>query len=197
MKEQFLRYGKGKLVLLRSQDDLKINGRYWLRENPFGVRSDWEEHVLERGAPMYRLMFSKSSSKEWTEGSSSTKNVWFVNVACDCISWVTKPANMAQWIIPESKEDRLTEVSLMIVISNGDGSAAKGWSCAWAAFAAAIDWLFWKKPLKLKRFPHHTQSPPIILLPVSLCSFVVIWLDQMLGSHEMFRSSCLPWSFDF
>ncbi|KAK4798532.1 hypothetical protein SAY86_030858 [Trapa natans] len=64
MKEQFLRYGKGKLVPLRNQDDLKINGRYWLRENPFGVPSDWEKHVLERGAPMYRLIFSKSSSKD-------------------------------------------------------------------------------------------------------------------------------------
>lgn len=58
MKEQFLRYGKGKLSLVHDQG----SGRgSWLVENPFGVRSDWERHVLERGAPMYRLMFSKST----------------------------------------------------------------------------------------------------------------------------------------
>ncbi|XP_031395953.1 uncharacterized protein LOC116207206 isoform X2 [Punica granatum] len=64
MKEQFLRYGRGKLVLVSNLDDIEINGRYWLRENPFGVRSDWEQHVLDRGAPMYRLMLTKSSSGE-------------------------------------------------------------------------------------------------------------------------------------
>nr|XP_007151659.1 hypothetical protein PHAVU_004G065300g [Phaseolus vulgaris]ESW23653.1 hypothetical protein PHAVU_004G065300g [Phaseolus vulgaris] len=54
MKEQFLRYGKGKL-------DLEYGQSEWLEENPFGVRSNWEKHVLERQAPMYRMMFSKSS----------------------------------------------------------------------------------------------------------------------------------------
>ncbi|XP_057445565.1 uncharacterized protein LOC130737738 isoform X2 [Lotus japonicus] len=59
MKEQFLRYGKGKLEL----EPDKCNGQSeWLKENPFGVMSDWEKHVLERGAPMYRMMFSKSSA---------------------------------------------------------------------------------------------------------------------------------------
>ncbi|KAJ1412746.1 hypothetical protein SESBI_20180 [Sesbania bispinosa] len=58
MKEQFLRYGKGKLDLEHGQCN-GLSG--WLEENPFGVRSDWERHVLERGAPMYRMMFSKSS----------------------------------------------------------------------------------------------------------------------------------------
>ncbi|XP_054802747.1 phosphoglycerate kinase, cytosolic-like isoform X2 [Prosopis cineraria] len=60
MKEQFLRYGKGKLNLVHDQG--QCDGRSsWLMENPFGVRSDWERHVLGRGAPMYRLMFSKSA----------------------------------------------------------------------------------------------------------------------------------------
>ncbi|QCD93613.1 phosphoglycerate kinase [Vigna unguiculata] len=54
MKEQFFRHGKGKL-------DLEYGQSEWLEENPFGVRSDWEKHVLERRAPMYRMMFSKSS----------------------------------------------------------------------------------------------------------------------------------------
>lgn len=56
MKEQFLRYGKGKIVLEHGQFNDQSD---WLDENPFGVRSDWEKHVLERGAPMYRIMFSK------------------------------------------------------------------------------------------------------------------------------------------
>lgn len=56
MKEQFSRYSKNKLVMEHhGQSD------YWLDENPFGVKSDWEKHVLERGAPMYRMLFSKSS----------------------------------------------------------------------------------------------------------------------------------------
>ncbi|XP_030522043.1 uncharacterized protein LOC115735102 isoform X3 [Rhodamnia argentea] len=59
MKEQFLRYGKGKLSILQAQDTTKYRG--WLEENPFGIRSDWEQHVLDRGAPMYRLMLLKSN----------------------------------------------------------------------------------------------------------------------------------------
>lgn len=47
MKEQFLRYGKGKLSVLQGQDTTIHGG--WLEENPFGIRSDWE-HVLDRGA---------------------------------------------------------------------------------------------------------------------------------------------------
>ncbi|CAI8594100.1 unnamed protein product [Vicia faba] len=54
MKEQFSRYSKNKLVMEHGQND-------WLDENPFGVKSEWEKHVLERGAPMYRMLFSKSS----------------------------------------------------------------------------------------------------------------------------------------
>lgn len=54
MKEQFLRYSKNKLVMENGQSDC-------LDENPFGVKSNWEKHVLERGAPMYRMLFSKSS----------------------------------------------------------------------------------------------------------------------------------------
>ncbi|KAK7819601.1 phosphoglycerate kinase, partial [Quercus suber] len=62
MREQFLKYGKGKLSVAQDQD-AEIN-RGWLEENPFGVRSDWEQHVIDRGAPMYRLMLSKSTSVE-------------------------------------------------------------------------------------------------------------------------------------
>ncbi|XP_006661798.1 phosphoglycerate kinase-like [Oryza brachyantha] len=48
MKEQFMTYGKGRLVVDGGQ-----------MENPFGVASDWERHVLARGAPMYRTMLRK------------------------------------------------------------------------------------------------------------------------------------------
>ncbi|XP_059667606.1 uncharacterized protein LOC132313017 isoform X2 [Cornus florida] len=61
MKEQLLQYGKGKLFV--HDQDGNISGG-WLKDNPFGVRSDWEQHVIDRGAPMYRLMVSKSSSTE-------------------------------------------------------------------------------------------------------------------------------------
>ncbi|KAI3792703.1 hypothetical protein L2E82_06591 [Cichorium intybus] len=52
MKEEFLKYGNGKFLIDHQQE--------WLAENPFGVESDWEKHVLDNGVPMYRLMLSKS-----------------------------------------------------------------------------------------------------------------------------------------
>ncbi|GMN39195.1 hypothetical protein TIFTF001_008410 [Ficus carica] len=60
MKEEFLKYGKGKLIV--DEESNAVNSQGWLKENLFGVRSDWEQHVLDRGAPMYRLMLSKSTS---------------------------------------------------------------------------------------------------------------------------------------
>ena len=60
MKEEFLRHGKGKLKLVHgSQEECNGQSSSWRMENPFGVRSDWEHHVLDRGNPMYRLMFTK------------------------------------------------------------------------------------------------------------------------------------------
>jgi phosphoglycerate kinase len=50
MKEQFISHGKGLLVVDGDDDG---NDQI---ENPFGVMSDWERHVLARGAPMYRTM---------------------------------------------------------------------------------------------------------------------------------------------
>ncbi|KAB1223671.1 tRNA (guanine-N(7)-)-methyltransferase [Morella rubra] len=63
MKEQFLKYGKDKLSVLHDQANTKST-EVWLEENPFGVRSDWEQHVIDRGAPMYRLVLSKSTNIE-------------------------------------------------------------------------------------------------------------------------------------
>ncbi|XP_071706371.1 phosphoglycerate kinase, cytosolic-like isoform X2 [Rutidosis leptorrhynchoides] len=51
MKQQFLKYGNQKFIVDHQHE--------WLTENPFGVESDWERHVLQRGLPMYRLMLSK------------------------------------------------------------------------------------------------------------------------------------------
>lgn len=60
MKKQFLKEGKGKLDLLHDDDgDIALTSTGWLKENPFGVWSDWERHVIVRGAPMYRLMLIK------------------------------------------------------------------------------------------------------------------------------------------
>ncbi|KAK3153813.1 hypothetical protein QOZ80_2BG0181590 [Eleusine coracana subsp. coracana] len=52
MKEQFISYRKGRLVVDGGDSGHEM-------ENPFGVASDWERHVLARGAPMYRTMLRK------------------------------------------------------------------------------------------------------------------------------------------
>ncbi|CAK9140791.1 unnamed protein product [Ilex paraguariensis] len=64
MKQLFLKYGKGKLAVVHGLEHAKIGTEGWLKENPFGVRSDWEQHVIDWGGPMYRLMFSKVTSAE-------------------------------------------------------------------------------------------------------------------------------------
>ncbi|PON60318.1 Phosphoglycerate kinase [Parasponia andersonii] len=62
MKEEFLKYGKGRLIVHEESNAITSEG--WLKENPFGVRSDWEQHVLDRGDPLYRVMLSKSTNAE-------------------------------------------------------------------------------------------------------------------------------------
>ncbi|CAI9273283.1 unnamed protein product [Lactuca saligna] len=44
VKEEFLKYGNGKFIIDHQEK--------WLKENPFGVESDWEKHVLDNGAPI-------------------------------------------------------------------------------------------------------------------------------------------------
>ncbi|KAG9134580.1 hypothetical protein Leryth_000908 [Lithospermum erythrorhizon] len=63
MKEDFLKYGNGKLEVVSDQGEGKVHERGWLKENPFGASSDWEQHVLDRGAPMYRLLIHKIANK--------------------------------------------------------------------------------------------------------------------------------------
>ncbi|KAK6779534.1 hypothetical protein RDI58_021718 [Solanum bulbocastanum] len=61
MKKEFMKYGKGKLTVMHDLEDITSHQDGWLNQNPFGIRSDWEQHVIERGAPMYRLLLLKSS----------------------------------------------------------------------------------------------------------------------------------------
>ncbi|PHU06494.1 hypothetical protein BC332_22983 [Capsicum chinense] len=61
MREEFMKYGKGKLTVMHDLEDSTSHRDEWLKENPFGIRSDWEQHVIDRGAPMYRLLLLKSS----------------------------------------------------------------------------------------------------------------------------------------
>ncbi|PIN05212.1 tRNA (guanine(46)-N(7))-methyltransferase [Handroanthus impetiginosus] len=63
MKNEFIEYSNGKLIVMEHSDDLATNESGWLKENPFGVPSDWEKHVLDRGDPMYRLLLSKVDSR--------------------------------------------------------------------------------------------------------------------------------------
>ncbi|XAR51049.1 Phosphoglycerate kinase [Bertholletia excelsa] len=62
MKEQFVQHGKGKFTPMQEDRFTGPGPGGWLKENPFGVQTDWEQHVIDRGAPMYRLILSKSSS---------------------------------------------------------------------------------------------------------------------------------------
>lgn len=60
MREQFLNEGKKKLAIVYDdKKNMTAGAGGWLKENPFGVRSDWERHVLAREAPLYRLMLYK------------------------------------------------------------------------------------------------------------------------------------------
>ncbi|KAI7996800.1 hypothetical protein LOK49_LG10G01657, partial [Camellia lanceoleosa] len=58
MKEQFVQYGKGKLAVMQDHGDANIGQGGWLKESPFGVWSDWEQHVIDRGAPIHVLGIS-------------------------------------------------------------------------------------------------------------------------------------------
>lgn len=60
MKEEFTKYGQGKLRVMHDCEDSTSHQDGWLKENPFGIRSDWEQHVIDREAPMYRLLLLKS-----------------------------------------------------------------------------------------------------------------------------------------
>nr|GMC82551.1 phosphoglycerate kinase, cytosolic-like isoform X1 [Ipomoea batatas] len=63
MKEEFSKYGKGKLAV-ENLDKAAIHKGGWLKENPLGIQSDWEQHVLDRGHPMYRLCHVCPNQKE-------------------------------------------------------------------------------------------------------------------------------------
>ncbi|XP_020518143.1 uncharacterized protein LOC18426468 isoform X3 [Amborella trichopoda] len=60
MKQQFIRYGRGKLLVDVDGIGVEYDGEGWLKHNPFSVQSDWEQHVIDRGDPMYRVMLAKA-----------------------------------------------------------------------------------------------------------------------------------------
>lgn len=62
MREQFLKQSSGKLLLLKKNDET-YGQRGWLKENPFGVHTDWEQHVSDRGDPMYRIWLYKTDTQ--------------------------------------------------------------------------------------------------------------------------------------
>ncbi|XP_078427597.1 uncharacterized protein LOC144700077 isoform X2 [Wolffia australiana] len=55
MKEDFMAHGIGPLAVEGDESG------EWMRENPFGVRSDWERHVLAQSKPMYRALLCKKA----------------------------------------------------------------------------------------------------------------------------------------
>ncbi|XP_057840710.1 uncharacterized protein LOC131050527 isoform X3 [Cryptomeria japonica] len=57
MKNQFLQYGRGKVIMSAEHDE--CDKEIWLGNNPFSIFSDWEQHVIASGRPMYRVMLSK------------------------------------------------------------------------------------------------------------------------------------------
>ncbi|XP_031502445.1 uncharacterized protein LOC116265740 isoform X2 [Nymphaea colorata] len=59
MKDQFILYSKGRLAVHCDEIGVDVDSDGWLKENPFGIRSDWEQHVIDRGGSMYRIMLSK------------------------------------------------------------------------------------------------------------------------------------------
>lgn len=60
MKSEFLQYGKGKVIMsIEHNDNQQCDAEGWLKDNPYGVFSDWEQHAIDQGKPMYRVMLSK------------------------------------------------------------------------------------------------------------------------------------------
>jgi len=62
MKSEFLQYGEGKVIMsIEHNDNQQCDSEGWLKDNPYGVFSDWEQHAIDRGKPMYRVVLSKAS----------------------------------------------------------------------------------------------------------------------------------------
>ncbi|MCO5593768.1 hypothetical protein L7F22_047785 [Adiantum nelumboides] len=59
LRQDFLEYGKSRIRLSNEHHDAaKCDAEGWLLTNPLGVSSDWEDHVLQRGDRMYRVLLS-------------------------------------------------------------------------------------------------------------------------------------------
>eukprot|EP00249_Psilotum_nudum_P016286 c25759_g1_i2 orf=321-2381(-) len=63
MKSEFLKYsGKNLVLSIEHLDPQKCDTEGWLNDNPFDISTDWENHVLERGDQMYRILLSRLGS---------------------------------------------------------------------------------------------------------------------------------------
>ncbi|KAI5060276.1 hypothetical protein GOP47_0024696 [Adiantum capillus-veneris] len=59
LRKDFLEYEKGRLRMsIEHHDAAKCDSEGWLLTNPLGVSSDWEDHVLQRGDQMFRVLLS-------------------------------------------------------------------------------------------------------------------------------------------
>ena len=60
LREDFMEHGNGCICMSHEHEDSsKCDDEGWLVENPYGVSTDWEAHVLGRGKRMYRILLSR------------------------------------------------------------------------------------------------------------------------------------------
>uniref|UniRef100_A0A0E0M832 Phosphoglycerate kinase n=1 Tax=Oryza punctata TaxID=4537 RepID=A0A0E0M832_ORYPU len=119
MKEQFMTYGKGRLVV-----DGDGGGGHQM-DNPFGAASDWERHVLARGAPMYRTMLSKSPMSETVatliaddrRTDHAPKTFWCVSMAASMLNVTYVGGSSGSGALPS----RYCITCRMLGLAAGDG----------------------------------------------------------------------------
>lgn len=60
LREDFMEYGKGCIGLsIEHEYPSKCDDEGWLVKNPYGISSDWEDHVLACGKRMYRVLLAR------------------------------------------------------------------------------------------------------------------------------------------
>lgn len=60
LRQDFLELGESYITLsIEHLDKLRCDSEGWLLDNPYGVLTDWESHVLQRGDRMYRVLLTR------------------------------------------------------------------------------------------------------------------------------------------
>ena len=60
LREDFMEHGNGCIGMsIEHEDSSKCDEEGWLVDNPYGVSSDWEDHVLGCGKRMYRVLLAR------------------------------------------------------------------------------------------------------------------------------------------